>query len=263
MTQTSARALDKFYTSPACARACVADFTSWTGIDLSQHTIIEPSAGAGAFLDALPPGVLAYDIIPEDERICTQDFLALERHEEAIVIGNPPFGRVSSLAVAFFNHAAGFASHIGFILPRTFEKASIQNRLDPWFHLVGQRVLDPQSFTLEGADYAVPCVFQVWERRAVARPRVGGKTSHPDFIFTTREQASFAIQRVGVRAGAVKTDLRTIAAASHYFIRPLADAQTVQSRMERIDASAVKARTAGNPSISKAELISLYESTTL
>jgi len=125
----SARNLDKFYTKSDIARQCVDDFERWTGINLATATtdILEPSAGAGAFLDTLPSRTLAYDLLPEDTRIAAQDFLKLDRLQPAIVIGNPPFGKACRLAVQFFNHAATFASQIGFIVPRTFEKASIQN----------------------------------------------------------------------------------------------------------------------------------------
>ena len=137
---TAARELDKFYTKDVVARQCIRFFESSTGIDFatSESDIIEPSAGAGAFLDHLPTTALAYDLAPEDPRVQCQDFLDLNRDTPAIVIGNPPFGKASRLAVKFFNHAARFASHIAFIVPRTFEKASIQNRLDRSFRLIGQ-----------------------------------------------------------------------------------------------------------------------------
>src|SRR5690606_23598370 len=123
-SQPSAKSLDKFYTKSDIARQCVEDFEKWTKIDLATTTtdIIEPSAGAGAFLDFLPVRTLAYDLAPEDARIATQDFLALKRRPSAsaIVIGNPPFGKSCNLAVKFFNHSATFASYIAFIVPRTF-----------------------------------------------------------------------------------------------------------------------------------------------
>lgn len=85
------RNLDKFYTKPEVARQCVDDFESWTGIVLNttKTDLLEPSAGAGAFLDFLPSRTLAYDLLPEDPRIARKDFLKLVRSKPAIVIGNP------------------------------------------------------------------------------------------------------------------------------------------------------------------------------
>jgi hypothetical protein len=256
----SARALDKFYTRADIARDCVAFFEAETGHDLDRgmNDIIEPSAGSGAFLDALPARTLGYDLDPEDGRVTQQDFLALERSDPAVVIGNPPFGKAARLAVRFFNTAAVFATHIGFIVPRSFEKASIQNRLDSRFHLRAEKRLPAQSFTFDGAPYDVPCIFQVWERLDTPRARLALPRTHPDFDFVPRGQADFAFQRVGVRAGALKTDLSEIAAASHHFLRARIAPDRLAAALRSIDFTEVKSRTAGNPSISKTELIALY-----
>ena len=37
----------------------------------------------------------------------------------------PPFGKVSSLAIRFFNKCAQFSDVIAFIIPRTFNKVSV------------------------------------------------------------------------------------------------------------------------------------------
>jgi hypothetical protein len=255
-----ARNLDKFYTKAEIARQCVDDFERWTDIDLTttKTDILEPSAGAGAFLDFLPSRTLAYDLLPEDPRISGQDFLKLERRQPAIVIGNPPFGKNCRLAIPFFNHAATFADQIGFIVPRTFEKVSIQNRLNPQYHLLNQRVLVRESFTFEGKSHSVPCVFQVWERRDDLRPKVTLPLVHADFDFVTREEADFALQRVGEYAGAVKTCFSGVSKASHNFLRANGSVEELLAFFRAIDFSEVKARTVGQPSISKTEIVALY-----
>lgn len=255
-----ARSLDKFYTQDHVVQACLDDFCAWTGIDLSTHAgpVVEPSAGAGAFLKALPAHAIGYDLHPEHPRVQRQNFLALHREETAIVVGNPPFGRVCNLAVAFFNHAATFASHIAFIVPRTFQKASLHNRLDETFTLIGERVLDPQAFTLNGKPYAVPCVFQVWARDTTPRTRTPHTRSHPDFSFVPPQQAHFAMQRIGVRAGTLKTNPTDLSIASHYFLQAHIDPATLLARFRQLDVDSVRHHTAGNPSISKAEIVDLY-----
>ena len=82
--------------------------------------------------------------------------------------------------------------------------------------------------------------------------------THPDFDFARREEADFAFQRVGVRAGRIKTNFGHVAAASHHFLRAKIDLDTVLSTFARIDFSEAKARTAGNPSISKTEIVEHY-----
>ena len=51
-------------------------------------------------------------------------------------LGNPPFGKNCSLAIKFFNKAAEFADLIAFIIPRTFKRISIQNKLNLNFSFI-------------------------------------------------------------------------------------------------------------------------------
>ena len=258
--RSTARTLDKFYTAPAAVELCLDRFAAWTGIDARATTlpVVEPSAGGGAFLAALPPHTQAYDLAPEHPAVIRRNFLTLKRTAPALVVGNPPFGKNAHLAVAFFNHAARFATHIGFIVPRSFQKTSVHNRLDRRFHLLGEEVLDPASFLFQGQVACVPCVFQVWAKRPTPRPLHALPMAHPDFAFTTRDTADFAVQRVGVRAGAVKDDPHTRAVGSHHFIKALAPLDTVRARFEALDVDSVKHNTSGNPSIAKTEIVALY-----
>lgn len=83
---------------------------------------IEPSAGAGVFLDYLEKEnvpYLAYDIEPEDNRIIKQDFLALELEYKKgrCVIGNPPYGSRNILSVQFYKKSIQLGDYISLILP--------------------------------------------------------------------------------------------------------------------------------------------------
>jgi hypothetical protein len=259
------RTLDKFYTKPNVALHCISLYEEWANLSFADTDIpiIEPSAGNGAFLSHLPKKTLAYDLAPEHPSIKYQNFLFLKRKKRALVIGNPPFGKNSSLAVSFFNHSARFADWIGFIVPRTFEKTSLQNKLDLSFHLVNQYVLPKNSFLFNDKDYPVPCVFQLWEKRSIQRQKLNLPTTHPDFSFSQRDNAHLALQRIGVNAGAVKTSFQTVGKPSHYFISSNINPLILTQRLKTIDFSDVKCRTAGNPSISKTELVSLYTDLTL
>lgn len=261
---SEARRLDKFYTRRDVVRTCLDALSVAVGpAGLREHELwIEPSAGGGAFLEVMPHPRIAMDILPTAPGIIEQDFLAWSMDDpsvNSIVMGNPPFGRNAALAVRFFNHAAGFARRIAFIVPRTFQKRSLQMRLDPNFHLDLELVLPLDSFEILDARYSVPTVFQVWSRGAQRRDQSRLPSVHGDFSFVDRSHGEFAFQRVGVRAGAVKADFGSVASASHYFIRSeLGEGSLLRERFATLDFSRVRFSTSGNPSISKREIVEAY-----
>lgn len=265
LSGSTARVLDKFYTKPGIAEDCL-KFLHQT---LLHHQIlkspvlwIEPSAGNGAFLSKLPQPCVGVDIAPEAPGIQQANFLEWlppAAPVNRITVGNPPFGKNASLAVEFFNHAAKFSSVIALIVPRTFEKESVQRRLDSSFHLLSELALPLDSYTLESEEYEVPTVFQIWERRVYKRSTVARPRSHPDFEFTKRASADFAFQRVGANAGKIKLDFKDVADASHLFIRSLTISRSEMiDRFRTLDFSVVKHKTAGNPSISMGEIVQIY-----
>jgi hypothetical protein len=266
MTRSRARLLDQFYTDPRLAQLLVTRLRAYLGDRQEGVRWLEPSAGGGAFLDALPAEALALDLEPADPRVEQGDFLnrPFDALQPWVVVGNPPFGKNAALAIRFFNHAATFAQVIAFIVPRTFQKGSVQRRLHARFHLEQEWEIPEDAFVFEGQPVHVPCVFQIWGRQDGARAHQALPTTHPDFAYTAREQADFAFQRVGARAGAIKDigpDQRGLAAPSHHFIRVTDRAQVaaVRARFESLDWTAIKHRTAGNPSIAKTELVAQYE----
>lgn len=116
---------DKIYTKPEIAAQLLKE------LDLYSYSlVVEPSAGNGAFSNLIS-NCTALDIEPENEKIIKQDFFTfIPKQSNVLVIGNPPFGEQSTLAIKFFNHAAEFASTIAFILPKSFRKVSVQNKLN-------------------------------------------------------------------------------------------------------------------------------------
>ena len=258
--QSNARKFDQFYTDPKIAQACIG-FAHDQLAHLEIERTIEPSAGAGAFSNHLGQACTAIDIDPRHKDILKADFLTWQPDasgSKPLVIGNPPFGKNASLAVRFFNHAAGFAEAIAFIVPKSFRKASIQARLDRNFHLVASMPLPETAFLFEGRPYAVPCEFQVWKRRDETREILRPIRSHPDFEFCTREEADFAVQRVGANAGRIKDIDRAGSKNSHYFIRATGSPSALRALFEQLDFDAFRLNTGGVPSVSKAELVALY-----
>lgn len=260
----SAKALDKFYTRPPVVDLCL-NLLQETARERGWATAltVEPSAGSGAFLRAITGPKIGLDIAPEGPGIERADFLTWtppETRGPVWVIGNPPFGKNSSLALRFVNHAARFADVIAFVLPRTFEKPSLQRRIDRRLHLAAQTVLPEDAFTLCGEPLRVPCVFQIWERRADERALPARALTHPDFEFVPLEGAHFAVQRVGVMAGAVKDRPSSRSSSSHHGVRATGRVppDELMTRFEALDYASVKHRTAGNPSVGKGEVVDLY-----
>lgn len=250
--------LDKFYTNNDIAEQCVKNFLNIHSFE-EYDIIIEPSAGAGVFLKYLPEQTIGLDISPEHSSIIKQDYLLWkpDSNKNYLVIGNPPFGKNSSLAKKFFNYSV-YAKTIAFILPRTFKKVSIQNTLDLNFHLVFEKDLPLNSFTEFGKPKSVPCVFQIWDKKSKKRQKIVLEITHSDFVFTSKEEASFAIRRVGGLAGKVLDNFLEYADSSNYFIKATDDVkEKLRSLYEEFQIAAKN--TAGNPSLSKGELVYIYK----
>ncbi len=250
------RRLDQFYTDPEVA-AYLFDLLL-SRLDQSELFFVEPSAGMGAFSDLFPLNSAAFDIDPKAPGIIKADFLRIELpHDQKIaVVGNPPFGKNSSLAVRFFNHAAINACLIAFIVPKTFKKNSIQRRLNPFFHLAWEDPVPDDAFWFCGKRKHVPTVFQTWIRRDEKRNEIGLPTSHPDFEFLpSGDGAEFVIRRVGGKAGSISYN-SDASPASHLFIKP--KVAGVEERFRSLDFVSAANLTAGKPSLAKSDIVRLY-----
>jgi hypothetical protein len=261
-TQLFARDLDQFFTRSDVAQRCTAMVCGIEQIGEGDWLWLEPSAGGGAFLDHLPYPRIGLDIHSQRADIMAADFLGWHPGKvkrRIAVVGNPPFGKNASLARRFFDHAAGFADLIAFIVPRTFEKPAFVNQLDRRMHLLSETLLDEDSFEFAGETYAVPTIFQIWEKRADLRPLAETTRQHRDFDFVAQPVGDFAFQRVGARAGLVSVEGLRKSPQSHYFIKANGCSRTLLDRLRAIDWNPIKHRTAGNPSIGKAELVGAYQ----
>ena len=248
--------LDQFFTNDDVVDKCLLSLDL-----LSYDIIVEPSAGSGSFYFKIEhKNKIAYDIEPKFSETICYDFLETEPlldRGKILVVGNPPFGKNSSLAVKFFNHASSFADTIAFILPRTFRKPAIINRLDEYFHLVEETILQKKSFhTPDDKLYDVPCVWQVWEKQNNIREKIIVRMEHKDFMFVERKEADFLIQRVGGGAGIVTKNMNKKEPA-YYNIKA---SEKVYNVFKKIDwTKSSKYDTAGNPSLSKGDIIEMYE----
>lgn len=268
--------LDKFYTNPDIVELCINNLNNYYKIS-EFDLIIEPSIGSGNFYKNLPKEkTIGIDIEPEyqDKNVIKQDFLEFyidkNKYNNILVIGNPPFGKNSSTAVKFFNHASKFTNIIAMIIPRTFRKISIQNRLNFDFHLINDIDIptNPCSFTPK---MAVKCCFQIWAKNSIPRKFIKLKTEHKDWQFlklgekdknnqpTSPKNADFVIRAYGGKCGEIKTtNLELLRPKSWHWIKSNIEISVLISKFNKINYSNSE-NTARQNSIGKAELIELYE----
>jgi hypothetical protein len=165
--------------------------------------------------------------------------------------------------VAFFNHAASFASTIAFIVPKSFQKPSLHNKLDERFFMIDQIDIPSDGFTFEGETYRVSCCFQIWERHPTeTRPKRRSRNSCSDFEFVASTHPfDIAIRRVGANAGRIFDDPGNIySKQSHHFIKAKIDKLALKKNLEQLDLEQTpsKYHVAQNPSLSATEICNLY-----
>lgn len=209
--------LDKFYTKPTIAKWCI------DKIDLAEYqTIIEPSAGNGAFSNQIE-NVLAFDLHPESKNIIKQnwfDYKNTRSPDKTLIIGNPPFGQQNNLAIKFINHAAEFADTIAFILPKSFMKESIQDKIDLNFHLEEEYQLPKNSFLLNDEPVDVPCVFQIWKYNPSQKREIIPAPEPKTFKFIKKkDKPDLYFQRIGGKSGTIGEKWQNRSEQSNYFIK--------------------------------------------
>jgi len=238
--------LDKFYT-----KQFIADF--YSQVVLSRYgrdaTYVEPTAGNGAFLNILPD-IQGYDLKPERSDVIEMDVFNNTFDKGSVIVGNPPFGMNAGLAIRIFNHIASFkCKAICFIVPRSFKKLGVQDKLSLDYSLVFEQDVIPNAFTVDGKDKDVPCVFQIWEYKKKKRKAVG-IVSCAWIEYTDKGSADIAVRRVGGKAGQLLSGL-DYSPSTTYFIK--VKHALVSKAIQLIDLSVVD-NTAGVRSISKQEL---------
>ena len=239
---------DQFYTRPDVAVLCIDRLRPHAP---AGAVWIEPSAGEGVFLTRVP-GAIGYDIDPKHPSIQQADFLKTDLPHGCVVFGNPPFGRQGSLAKKFIGHASLTAAVIGFILPRSFVKPSMQKAFPRAFHLDDELSLPDPAFVVSGQPHSVPCVFQVWVRRETPRETAPGVVPEGFSFVKQTEPYDIAFRRVGGKAGRCSLPSDSLKVQCHYFIR-LEDTHRVKNVIAQSLAHVFPTNTTGPRSLSKDE----------
>jgi len=261
---------DQFYTKNQIAKKYYQKLIEKKNINIFDY-IIEPSAGKGAFFNLLPTDKrIGIDIDPKCDNIIKIDFFDYDIPNGNICfIGNPPFGKNSSLAIQFFNKCAKYGTCIAFIIPRTFKRVSVQNQLDPYFHLIHSSDLPLKPCCFE-PNMDAKCCFQIWEKRFEKRAKVVLPKTHEDFHFlkwgpldingqpTPPIGAHFAMKAYGSNCGQiVEEGLEELRPKSWHWIVSNIDMELLKERFQQLDYSISK-DTVRQDSIGQQELIMLY-----
>jgi len=195
--------------------------------DLAKRTVIEPAGGTGSFIKAAQSiGVtefLSFDIEPKHSLVKKADFLVKRfSAKDAVTISNPPFGRNNSLSIPFFNKAAEHSEFICFIVPRSWRKWSVINRLDRRFHLIADHDIlidyeDDLGERLSSRTSLSTC-FQIWQRKAELRPII--KVKDMGLIAKCGpEEADVALTIFGFGCGKVRTEFERKPNSTVMFLR--------------------------------------------
>ena len=255
--------IDKYYTKDTVVNLCLSLVKKYIQIN-PDDLIVEPSAGNGSFIagiKSITSNFKFYDLEPDNDDIIKQDYLLYdygiikETFSKIHVIGNPPFGRQSSLAIKFIKKSCEFCDSVSFILPKSFKKDSLKKSFPLSFHLIFEIDLPEKSFLVDGVEYNVPSIFQIWEKKTTNRV-VNEKLEPLNFIFVEKtENPDISFRRVGVNAGTIDTKMDEKSIQSHYFIK-FTNGKSITDNIEKLSTITYEFNnTVGPKSISKQELI--------
>lgn len=154
--------LEQFYTPLATAEwviKVIRDQLWW--LDIVEA--IEPTAGKGAFIEALKAYTYlklhSFDLEPKHPDIKSQDTLTVDvpsiLHNvdkgcrtpinHVLLIGNPPFGHQASIAKQIWSHYAEYCGYTAFIVPRLM---AFTNKIPSCHELLFSLTLPNSAFDL-------------------------------------------------------------------------------------------------------------------
>lgn len=217
---------EQFYTPSDLAHDLV-DYVEQTLGSISGRTILEPAGGTGSFIEAVKSRdakkVISFDIEPLFDDVLLGDFLDQQITETGLItISNPPFGRNNSLSIPFFNHAAKLSDAICFIVPRSWRKWSVTNRLDLSFELVFDKDLDIDYVDADGdlisEKNRLATCFQIWKRTDSQRSPVRVK----DMSVVEKVSPEFAdvsLTVFGYGCGKVREEFERVPNTTQLFLK--------------------------------------------
>jgi hypothetical protein len=195
--------------------------------DLVHRPWLEPAGGTGTFLDVLNrrgiSNIISFDIEPHHDDVRRGNFLEQDVHgTDFVSVGNPPFGRNNALSVPFFNKCAQVSSVICFIVPCSWRKWSVTNRLDQDFHLIDDydldiNYVDVHGDSLSNNSHLRTCV-QTWQKQSTKR-EVVRIADHGLIRKCGPEDADIALTIFGFSCGTVRTDFPRVPNTTQMYLK--------------------------------------------
>jgi len=253
---------EQFYTPSELALRLVKTVSNLVG-GLENKTVIEPAGGTGSFVKAAKAlganKVLSFDIEPKAEGVLLADFLletrGLAKVTDAITISNPPFGRNNSLSIPFFNKAAQHSQYIAFVVPRSWRKWSVINRLNRNFHLIHDEDLAIDYVDELGEmvwqKARLKTCFQIWEKRNSLR-QIMKVTDFGLFSKVKPAEADVALTVFGYSCGKVRTSFDRVPNSTVMFLK-VHDSRVLPA-LQKVDFSRFYRNTAYTEALSLQEI---------
>lgn len=217
---------EQFYTPIELAQELVQEVVKVVG-PISNRTVLEPAGGTGSFIEAAvlngAKKIISFDIEPLHPLVIGGSFLDQTISETGVItISNPPFGRNNALSIPFFNHAAQISEAICFIVPRSWRKWSVTNRLDLNFELALDKDLDIDYVDADGSLIStksrLATCFQIWKKTTTPRTPIRIK----DMGIVEKvlpESADVSLTVFGYGCGRVRTEFPTVANTTQMFLK--------------------------------------------
>ena len=182
---------DKYYTKINVVNKCL-NFICLSDYDL----VIDPSAGAGAFFNAISHGnKIGLDILPDSEDIIKMNWLEYtidDKYTSVLVITNPPFGQYHKLSKRFIQHALSFKNvkTISFILPNVYKKHTRQKIIPSNWRIKHIIDLPENSFMIGRENFHLDSSFFIIDKSNgmdLRTPCLTNVQETPDFKISTKQ----------------------------------------------------------------------------
>ncbi len=169
-----------------------------------EGSVLEPCCGAGNLVKDLDNATV-WDLHQYDHPLDrVGNFLEQPPEPFDLVLTNPPFGWLGGLACDILNHATKFTDRVAIILPQCFRKIQRIDRINPYFHPVGDYNLPDETYILpDGQRKYVRTCFQMWERRDYKRKKFGNTPYGEFFTQVPKEDAEYYLRTQGSTAGVI------------------------------------------------------------
>lgn len=253
--------LDQYYTDPAYALY----FWNQTHrlLDLDTFdTFVEPCAGTGSFYNLMPANKrYGIDIDPQCNGVVQQDFMnwsiPVIPYGRVLTLTNPPFGRNSQGAIDFFQRSATFSTGIGMVLPRSFKKISLQEKLNKSFHLVWEEDTPVDSFINNKGEFVdVKTVSQIWSRKFDSRENNIINYKHKFTFVKYNDDYDLILRRIGWNSGKYYSQIEEEEKGQFIFIKT--HSVDAYNKLLKLDYSICREHTGGGYTINQKDIIDLY-----